>query len=89
MQDFQNFFGIGDAFGFKFGIDQLSIDPDIEAALGAFHQSDRGAQFPAQCVRKTCGVMPVAHSQAAIDDGYLHDSFRGAVVVNIGNIPYS
>ncbi len=77
-QDFQNFFGIGDTFGFKFGIDQPAIDPDIKAALGSFHQGDRGAQLPAQCVRKTCGVMPVALSQAAIDDGYLHDIFRGS-----------
>ena len=60
--------GIGDAPGFKFGIDQPVVTQDVEGAIAPLFQSDVGVKFDAQSVRKTCGVRGIARSQAAIED---------------------
>lgn len=59
----------------------LIVDPDVKAALAPGFQANGDAEFRHEVVRKTCGPVGVAFSEAAVDDVDVH---AGSVLVEFG-----
>lgn len=71
-EEVEDKFRRGNAAGLGFGINGSPVNEDLEGALGALLQDWADAEFGVDVVRKTCGALGVAQSQAAIDNANVH-----------------